>query len=145
LPVAQEPGVKWCSKCGGVLADTAATRRIVTRLDRTLLEIGFRAAAGKPKRPDLEQRVVGCPECMIDMQKLHIPSAACEVDLCPLHGTWFDTHELEDVMRAYARARRAGVMVHVSTPQAIVDAEGETERDRAELVRALVGDTPRPR
>jgi Zn-finger nucleic acid-binding protein len=140
LAVADVPGVRWCDRCGGVLADTAATRRIITRLDRTLLEIGFQAALGKARTPDAERRSVACPECLLDMQKLHIASAACDVDLCPLHGTWFDTGELEDVMRAYAHARRVGLSAHLATPSA----PSETERDRAELVRALVGDRMAP-
>jgi Zn-finger nucleic acid-binding protein len=43
------------------------------------------------------------------MQRTPILSAVCEVDACPAHGTWFDTGELEDVMRAYSNARKRGV------------------------------------
>ena len=42
------------------------------------------------------------------MQRVRVESAACFVDACPIHGTWFDAGELEDVMRAYDRARQHG-------------------------------------
>lgn len=100
-------GVKACETCGGIFADLAASQRIVTKMDRMLLEIGFQASLGMARKPD-DGRAIFCPECQITMQRVRIESAACFVDACPLHGTWFDTGELEDVMRAYARARRHG-------------------------------------
>jgi Zn-finger nucleic acid-binding protein len=102
-------GVRVCEKCGGVFADVDASRRIVSALDRALMEIGFQAGLGKPRKPD-DRHALTCPECLVTMQKSRIEAAACEVDACPLHGTWFDTGELESVMRAFARARRQGAM-----------------------------------
>lgn len=109
-PIREEPGVRFCAGCGGVLADVAASARVMSRLDRVLLEIGFRAGLGKV-RPTDDGRRLGCPECLLPMQRVRVESAACTVDACPLHGTWFDAGELEDVMRAYANARRAGAHV----------------------------------
>lgn len=102
-------GVRWCEKCGGVFADAEATRRIVGSLDRVLLEIGFQASLGKAKKT-FEPRAISCPECLVEMQRVRIEAAACDVDACPTHGTWFDTGELEDVMRAFHRARKHGAM-----------------------------------
>jgi hypothetical protein len=50
------------------------------------------------------------------MQKIRVESAACEVDACPAHGTWFDTHELEHVIRAYEAYRRRGGRAAPPTP-----------------------------
>jgi Zn-finger nucleic acid-binding protein len=100
--------VRCCEKCGGVFAGIESSRRIVTMLDRTLLEIGFQAALGKERKKH-PARAVTCPECLVEMQRTPIASAVCEVDACPAHGTWFDTGELEDVMRAYSNARKRGV------------------------------------
>lgn len=108
LAAESAPNVRCCEKCGGVFADIEATRRIVSQLDRTLLEIGFSAALGKERKRH-DARVVACPECLIAMQRTPITSAMCEVDVCPAHGTWFDTGELEDVMRSYTNSRRRGV------------------------------------
>ena len=100
-------GVKACETCGGIFADAAASQRIVKSMDRLLLEIGFQASFGMPRQPD-DGRAVSCPECLIAMQRVRIESAACFIDACPTHGTWFDVGELEDVMRAFARNRRRG-------------------------------------
>lgn len=107
MPAQAAAGVTHCEKCGGVFADVAATQRIVSTMDRTLLEIGFQASRGKERKRH-EPRELTCPECLIAMQMQRIESAACTVDVCPLHGTWFDTGELEDVMRAFRRARQHG-------------------------------------
>lgn len=101
-------GVRYCEKCGGVFADLATSHRILEAMDRQLLAIGFEAAFGKAKPKD-DGRIISCPECQIDMLKSRIESAACEVDACPLHGTWFDTGEMVDVMRALERARKKGI------------------------------------
>jgi len=106
------PGVRTCHKCGGVFADNEASKKIVSTLDRVLLEIGFQAAFGKRRPGDPRElaRSLTCPECLIAMRKVRIESAACEIDVCPAHGSWFDAGELEDVMRAYANNRRAGML-----------------------------------
>lgn len=128
-------GVTYCEKCGGVFADVAATQRIVSTMDRLLLEIGFQAGFGKP-RSNHEPREVTCPECLIAMQMQRIESAACTVDVCPAHGTWFDTGELEDVMRAFARARRygahaPGVVPEAQNPSIAVVRRTPPERDES--------------
>jgi Zn-finger nucleic acid-binding protein len=111
------PGVSYCEKCGGVFADVAATQRIVSTMDRALLEIGFQVALGKERKKH-EPRELTCPECLIAMQMQRIESAACSIDVCPLHGTWFDTGELEDVMRACRRARKHGAHTPGVLPEA---------------------------
>lgn len=110
-------GIAYCEKCGGVFADVAATQRIVSTMDRVLLEIGFQAGLGKERKRH-EPRELTCPECLIAMQMQRIESAACTVDVCPAHGTWFDTGELEDVMRAFKRARRHGAYAPGVVPEA---------------------------
>jgi Zn-finger nucleic acid-binding protein len=115
FPVDRAPGVRWCDRCGGVMADVAASRRIIAVLDRELVEIGFLAGRGKPLETD-EGRVISCPECQFEMVRTRVDSANCVVDACPSHGTWFDAGELEAVTRAYARARRAGVRVKQAAP-----------------------------
>jgi Zn-finger nucleic acid-binding protein len=108
LGIANVPGIRRCEKCGGVFADNDVSRRIVRAVDRVLLEVGFMTSQGKP-RADETGRALTCPECLVAMQKVRIESAACYIDACPAHGSWFDPGELPDVMRAYKRAREAGV------------------------------------
>jgi hypothetical protein len=70
------------------------------------------------------------------MVKVSVRAAATEVDACPAHGTWFDAGELEAVTRAYARARRAGVVTSRHVPDARVPTAGTS---------APPADEPEPR
>ena len=115
IPVTNREGVRHCEKCGGIFADLATSNRILETLDRELLGIGFVAAMGKSKPKD-DGRPITCPECQTQMLKNRIESAACDVDACPLHGTWFDTGELVDVMRALERARKKGIILKRDVP-----------------------------
>ena len=100
-------GVRLCLRCGGVFADNAMTRIIVTTLDRALLGMSLAVRLGKtPVRDDGSG--VFCPDCSNVMSKVHVTPAACDVDACVDHGTWFDAGELEEVMRAYAAQRKRG-------------------------------------
>lgn len=111
------PEVQFCETCGGVMADNPASRRIAETLDRTLLDVAFRANLEKTVTPDTA-RVVSCPECLHDMQRVAIASAMCEVDVCEAHGTWFDAGELEAVMRAYKNRRARGASRAPAPPAA---------------------------
>lgn len=120
IPVVNREGVRHCERCGGIFADLKTSQRIVETLDRELLAIGFVAAMGKEKPKD-EGYPITCPECQIQMLKNRIESANCTIDACPLHGTWFDTGELVDVMRALERARKKGIVLTHDRASAPVD------------------------
>jgi len=117
--VEARPGARYCEKCGGVFADLPTSHRILETLDRQLLAIGFDAAQGRAKPRD-DGRALTCPECQMQMIKNRIESANCEVDACPMHGTWFDTGELVDVIRAFERQRRKGIVLTRSEPSVAV-------------------------
>lgn len=134
-------GVTYCEKCGGVFADVPATQRIVSKMDRALLEIGFQAGLGKEQKRH-EPRALTCPECLIAMQMQRVESAACSIDVCPMHGTWFDTGELEVVMRAFTRARKhgahsPGVLPEAHDPPMVVVRSSPAPREES-LVDFLV-------
>jgi Zn-finger nucleic acid-binding protein len=101
------PGIRACEICAGMFADNARSRAIVAALDRALLVLSLTLRATRPPtaRPDHE---ITCPECQGPMARIAIASAACTIDACGEHGTWFDAGELDDVMRAYANQRRRG-------------------------------------
>jgi Zn-finger nucleic acid-binding protein len=107
-------GVWTCGECGGVWTDVERSARIVQRLDRTLLEIGFTAGQGK-ERKEHDATPLSCPGCEKPMHRTPIASAACVVDACAAHGTWFDAGELEDVIRALGK-RKPGVMPPNAAP-----------------------------
>lgn len=129
IAVPAREGVKYCEKCGGVFANLAESNRILEAMDRQLLAIGFDAAYGKRKPKD-DGRVLTCPECQIQMVKNRIESAACDIDACPLHGTWFDTGEMVDVIRAFERARKKGIQLTRDRPSAPVNLSTVPEPER---------------
>ncbi len=141
IEIAGHPGVRHCEKCGGVFADLAISNRILETLDRQLLAIGFEAALGK-HRPRDDGRPLTCPECQIQMVKSRIESANCDVDACPLHGTWFDTGELVDVMRAFERARKKGIVLTRDKPNARVNLSSEAPPEPATLLEWLISKSP---
>lgn len=131
-------GTRWCDRCGGVFADVAASQRIVSTLDRTLLEIGFQASLGQRSKPD-DTRAITCPECLIEMVRTRIESANCVIDACPSHGTWFDTGELVDVIRALRAARKRRIFHHAAADDVVrSESDGERELD-LELEAGSVG------
>lgn len=102
------PNVRCCEKCGGVFADIEASRRIVSVLDRTLLEIGFQAGLGKQRKKH-EPVAVACPECLIVMQRTPIASAMCEVNEGALAAPQYDSRR-----PSRAREREADVADRVA-------------------------------
>ncbi len=132
-------GARWCEKCGGVFTDLAASQRILLKLDRGLMEVGFKAALGKVRK-DHDARELTCPECGFVMVQNRIESAACTIDACPIHGTWFDTGELVDVLRALDRSRKKGVLLTRTAPSRGPDLEIPKEEPLAdgEGVMALI-------
>ncbi|MBX3230698.1 MAG: hypothetical protein KIT84_00665 [Labilithrix sp.] len=129
LGAAGVAGVRFCERCGGVFADVPTSKRIFDSLDRQLLAIGFDAAQGKEKPRD-DGHAITCPECQLQMVKNRIDGASCVVDACPAHGTWFDTNEMVDVMRALDRARRKGIVLTGDRPSMPVNLATTPERAR---------------
>ena len=91
------PGIRACEICAGMFADNARSRAIVAALDRALLVLSLTLRATRPPtaQPDHE---ITCPECQGPMARIAIASAACTIDACGEHGTWFDAGELTRVV-----------------------------------------------
>ncbi len=100
-------GIRACEICAGLFADNARSRAIIATLDRSLLTLSLTLQANRSPvgRPEDE---IACPECQGPMTRVPVASAACLIDACGEHGTWFDAGELDAVMRAYANQRRRG-------------------------------------
>lgn len=96
-----------CHKsCGGLFADVDASRRVLAGIDRQLLAVAHEVALGKPELdggPSMH-----CPICLEVMARAPVPAAVVSVDACAVHGTWFDAHELQKVMRVREAQRRRG-------------------------------------
>jgi Zn-finger nucleic acid-binding protein len=112
--------IEECLACGGVLVDQA-TLEALTRV--TELEAGARLARDAPAAvTTLEVRYRGCPTCGALMNRLNFGQrSGVIIDVCKLHGVWFDADELTRVLAFVA----GGGLVR------------QRERDREEGRRAL--------
>lgn len=109
-------GIRACEICAGMFADNARSRAIVATLDRALLVLSLTLRARQPPSVAVAPEIT-CPECQGPMARVEIAAAACVIDACGEHGTWFDAGELDDVMRAYANQRRRGASTAPPSPR----------------------------
>ena len=71
-------------------------------------------------------------------------SAACRIDACAEHGTWFDAGEVLRVGRAYRKARSVGVVAAGAEPggaSATIrseEAEPDAEEPNGEATRGVL-------
>ena len=98
-----------CSRCGGQFVEHELLRQLLERR-----EIAGSALLQRPRqRNPLEQPLVyvKCPACQQHMNRKNFgDSSGIIVDVCSLHGCWFDTGELPQVLKfveegGLARAR----------------------------------------
>ncbi len=112
--------IEECLGCGGVLVDPD-TLESLTRV--TELEAGARVVRDEPV--ELTPTVVryrGCPACGALMNRQNFGQrSGVIVDVCKLHGVWFDAEELTCVLAFVARGGLAR----------------QREREREEARRAL--------
>ena len=97
----QRPALLGCGRCGGVWADVQTSKDIVEKLDAELAKLADIAADLAAKRvgaPLPEQgHVRCCPECGTSLDRVH--KASTNLDVCNVHGTWFDRGELSRVIK----------------------------------------------
>jgi hypothetical protein len=78
----------------------------VQTLDRVFMQLAINVEA---KRAEVDtSRAAACPVCASPMNRVRIEAAACDIDACSEHGTWFDAGELRAVSRVYENVRKRG-------------------------------------
>ncbi len=97
-----------CRKCGGAFLDNVMSQDLVRSFDAALALFGTALDRGKAERSDHADVKLSCPRCAAALSPTYVQSAACRIDACAEHGTWFDAGELLRVGRAYRQARSAG-------------------------------------
>jgi len=122
-----------CLACGGVWTDAAASQRISTTVDRELVGIANsaakHAAESDPTGARLSLDVArACPIC--DGALSNVRTALVSVDVCTLHGTWFDRDELGRLARNLEFERVS------ATPQA---ADGPATSPSADILLSILG------
>lgn len=99
-----------CRKCGGAFLDNVMSQELVRSFDAALSLFGTAIARGKAEPSDHVDVKLSCPYCAASLAPIYVQSAACRIDACAEHGTWFDAGEVLRVGRAYRQARNVGAI-----------------------------------
>lgn len=137
-PLAREPtgGLRSCDTCGGVLVDHATLAALVREVEanpagRPSLE-ARRSGSGRMVLDEV--RYLPCPDCATSMNRRNFGrTSGVIVDVCMVHGTWFDAGELTRTVSFVAGGGLARA-------RALEEAEERRARDRRVEARA----TPHP-
>lgn len=91
-----------CAGCGGIWLDHESGRALLATMDWTAVRIAEMARDGAAKHP-ATNAALRCPACGEPLVRTE--AGEVHVDICAVHGTWFDAGELAGVMHA-RRAER---------------------------------------
>ena len=121
-----------CPSCEGIWADTNSLQRICADREQQSAVLGVpRSLPFEPNK--LEKiRYVPCPVCQKLMNR--VAFARCSsvvVDVCKLHGTWFDRDELRRIVE-FIR----GGGLESARAQEMADLERKRQQLRAEQIGA---------
>lgn len=92
-----------CGRCGGVWLGAACARRVAEALPGDALELAWRVSQNA-KDAVCTKASIGCPVCHAAMTRTHAAAAGVELDVCGVHGTWYDRNELEQIARVLAQS-----------------------------------------
>lgn len=99
-----------CARCGGVWLDTASSRRVIEGLlsdaERLLAErvrlVTEQQSSAPAYRASAAPSVRRCPECGEELGRTRVTELGIVLDVCAVHGTWFDAGELDPVAQLFA-------------------------------------------
>lgn len=98
--VATQEGMFECGRCHGLFVEAARVAlllRHATLVDEPV--VGARdGAPGARTHERGEVRYLKCPVCHTPMTRAAAKGRGVVVDVCSLHGTWFDANELDAVL-----------------------------------------------
>jgi Zn-finger nucleic acid-binding protein len=90
-----------CPKCEGIWADTAALDQICADREKQAAVLGLPAHLPVPESdlPVETVHYVPCPVCKELMNRINFANCSHIIlDVCHLHGTWFDKDELRQIV-----------------------------------------------
>jgi len=120
-----------CPKCEGIWADTASLQQICADREQQAAVLGSAASLPQDDNSLDPVRYIPCPVCNKLMNRVNF--AHCShviVDVCSVHGTWFDKDELRRIVEFI----RAGGL-----DQARAIEIADLERQRQALRSAQIG------
>jgi Zn-finger nucleic acid-binding protein len=84
-----------CPHCAGLWLDPETLRRICIEQEKQVAVLGVSPLAGEAPNHSIPIRYIPCPVCQKLMNRVNFAHASnVIVDVCKLHGTWFDKDEL---------------------------------------------------
>jgi Zn-finger nucleic acid-binding protein len=87
-----------CGGCGGVWLDNAACAAVLVGSSGARATELAELVARNARTRVLDLRTeVRCPECGVTLERVR--KHGIEMDVCAAHGTWFDAHELRQVVQ----------------------------------------------
>ena len=140
-------GMNECAACGGVFLDHAALARIVEE----------RGASGPipatDARPferahhpvaDTNVRYLKCPQCHQTMNRTNFGrKSGVVVDVCKVHGTWFDSGELTQAAHFIASGGLEQAKAHAAAAPAAGGHDARITRAQAEVQVAMMTESMR--
>ncbi|MFO0617775.1 MAG: zf-TFIIB domain-containing protein [Polyangiaceae bacterium] len=91
-----------CGACGGIWVDNASAQNLVKAPDAVFEDLATRCAAGARNRSKRAAAPV-CARCRVPLDPAK--NGQLELDVCTLHGTWFDAFELAGLIRSLLAKR----------------------------------------
>jgi Zn-finger nucleic acid-binding protein len=110
-----EGGVCECLACGGLFVDHTAFAALAAERDAEARPYAGLAPPPPMSATDVDVHYVKCPVCTKVMNRINFGRrSGVVVDVCGLHGTWFDAGELTRVLEwirsgAFAEERARGL------------------------------------
>lgn len=132
-----------CDKCNGLWVDTLTLQRLVAERLKPSPLLGTGISSPPPPRVPLEQvEYAACPLCTNLMNRVNFAHASgVIVDVCTMHGSWFDADELRRVLEFIAagglEAARARELRRTPASSTIVE-DSSPMVDQWKIVRPIL-------
>ena len=102
--------VRECPQCEGIWTDAETLRQICTDQEKQAAVLGMPTQLPANEGVEIERQIryLRCPVCGDMMNRLNFANfSGVIVDVCRLHGTWFDRDELRRIVEFIRAARLA--------------------------------------
>jgi Zn-finger nucleic acid-binding protein len=142
LPYGEQ--LRHCAACGGIWLGVTASQFAVGAISAEFRGLVHTLSLKHQERPaEATQTPLQCTVCALELTPMTVPAAATQIDVCRMHGTWFDAWELAKVVRAGERQRaRGGARVGVVAAQTQPNASAEHAQVQSPPMRAIAPTLP---
>jgi Zn-finger nucleic acid-binding protein len=109
-----------CGDCGGVWLDPPSAKKVVSHMNGALSQIALSQRIAKSARLVVDEApAIRCPFDAEPLRRVAVDGV--DVDVCTVHGTWFDADEV----RRIANAHLAEVEAKRPPPSGVASSQSE--------------------